>query len=159
MSIETVFSVPFVTGKGRPRFTRQGHVYTPAETARDQAAVTAAYQAASTQQHGRVMKAPKGTPVEVHIATTRPIPKSAPKSLTREPDVYGGKGSPDIDNVVKLVLDALNGLAWADDCQVVRIYAIRNPRTRAIEQARTDVRIVWAEPERPAQLALFGGKA
>ena len=30
---------------------------------------------------------------------------------------------PDIDNVVKLVMDALNGVAYDDDKQVVRQYA------------------------------------
>lgn len=30
---------------------------------------------------------------------------------------------PDIDNIVKVVLDALNGLAYKDDTQVVRVLA------------------------------------
>jgi Holliday junction resolvase RusA-like endonuclease len=40
---------------------------------------------------------------------------------------------PDIDNVVKNVLDALNGLAWKDDAQVVRLSVSKvwsdDPRT------------------------------
>jgi Holliday junction resolvase RusA-like endonuclease len=30
---------------------------------------------------------------------------------------------PDIDNCVKLVSDALNGVAWVDDAQVVEVHA------------------------------------
>jgi Holliday junction resolvase RusA-like endonuclease len=30
-----------------------------------------------------------------------------------------------LDNYVKLTLDALNGVAWADDGQVVRIHAVK----------------------------------
>jgi Holliday junction resolvase RusA-like endonuclease len=32
---------------------------------------------------------------------------------------------PDIDNLAKLVLDALNGVAWEDDNQVAMLYAIK----------------------------------
>lgn len=32
---------------------------------------------------------------------------------------------PDLDNLVKLVLDALNGVAYADDSQIVRIHAFK----------------------------------
>jgi Holliday junction resolvase RusA-like endonuclease len=28
---------------------------------------------------------------------------------------------PDLDNLAKIVLDALNGILWADDCQVVKL--------------------------------------
>jgi len=31
----------------------------------------------------------------------------------------------DLDNYVKLTLDALNGVAWEDDRQVVRISAVK----------------------------------
>lgn len=34
-------------------------------------------------------------------------------------------GRPDLDNLVKLVLDALTGVCWADDAQVVRIMAFK----------------------------------
>lgn len=46
---------------------------------------------------------------------------------------------PDLDNLVKLVNDALNGLAWLDDAQVVEFYADKvfdhRPETR--------VKITW----------------
>ena len=40
---------------------------------------------------------------------------------------------PDIDNLVKIVLDGLNGVAFMDDKQVIELYAIKRysiePRT------------------------------
>ena len=39
----------------------------------------------------------------------------------------------DTDNLLKWVLDCLNGMAWKDDCQVVELYGKKeysdNPRT------------------------------
>lgn len=44
-----------------------------------------------------------------HASQLRP---DAPRRPTRKPD---------IDNLVKAVLDALRGIAWTDDCQVVTL--------------------------------------
>ena len=44
----------------------------------------------------------------------------------------------DIDNMLKLVLDALNGIAWADDHQVVEIQA-RKVQATTKAAARTEV--------------------
>ena len=38
--------------------------------------------------------------------------------------VYYDK-KPDVDNLVKFVLDCLNGLAWDDDAQIVEIDAVK----------------------------------
>lgn len=44
------------------------------------------------------------------------------KPMPREWDVRGGHGtSGDCDNFAKSILDSLNGLAWRDDNQVVRL--------------------------------------
>lgn len=43
----------------------------------------------------------------------------------------------DIDNLEKAVLDALNGVAWHDDSQVVRVVKSKSYGT----EARTTVRI------------------
>lgn len=52
------------------------------------------------------------------------------------------KGAPllprcDVDNAAKACLDALNGVAWADDCQVSRLVVEKSYGT----EARTTVRI------------------
>nr|DAN73502.1 MAG TPA: Endodeoxyribonuclease RusA [Caudoviricetes sp.] len=56
----------------------------------------------------------------------RELPKSRPKRLLAELDT----AKPDIDNVTKAVLDALNGVAYDDDKQVVSLRVTKLPRTR-----------------------------
>lgn len=51
---------------------------------------------------------------------------------------------PDIDNIVKTVLDALNGLAYKDDNQVVQVLATK----RYQDKARVDVTIVELPTEK-----------
>jgi Holliday junction resolvase RusA-like endonuclease len=51
----------------------------------------------------------------------------------------GTRARKDIDNMVKLVLDSLNGVAWTDDVQVSVVLARRVYTVK--ERARTVVRI------------------
>lgn len=46
----------------------------------------------------------------------------------------------DIDNMLKLVLDGLNGLAWPDDSQVTRVSA-RKSYVASRDEARTEVAV------------------
>jgi Holliday junction resolvase RusA-like endonuclease len=50
------------------------------------------------------------------------MPKSAPKK-DRERGIVPKLTKPDIDNVVKIVCDGLNGVAWIDDSRVWKISA------------------------------------
>lgn len=64
---------------------------------------------------------PDKTPVCVTITACFGIPKSASRK-TRAAMLSGQNyptKKPDVDNVIKIVLDALNGFAWHDDAQVV----------------------------------------
>ena len=132
------FSVPFVRGKGRVRFVRAtGRTYTPDATAEAMELIRMAYAKESQGQ-----MAAKGVPVRVSIATTRAMPKSRPRRLEEEPDVY----KPDCDNIAKLCLDALNGVAWADDTQVTTLVVQKMPRLRGGED-RTTIAISWEEVE------------
>lgn len=51
---------------------------------------------------------------------------------------------PDLDNVVKQVCDALNGVAWLDDAQVVRVAASKWHAAQG-ESARLEVEIEEGE--------------
>lgn len=119
-----------VMGKGRPRFTRGGHAYTPKGTRDYERAIREAFENAP----GRPPE-PFSGPVSVCIKTYRQLPKSTPKSVIREPDTH----KPDADNVAKVVLDALNGVAWIDDAQVTSLTVVKLDRTRDPE--RLSVRI------------------
>lgn len=55
--------------------------------------------------------------VEIEIQAWFPRPKSKIWK-TRQMPAYRHTKKPDIDNVTKAILDALNGLAWVDDAQV-----------------------------------------
>ena len=94
-------------GKGRPRFRRDsGHAYTPERTR--------AYEKALRQEAALAMRGKKimTGPVEVHVTAFFPIPKIG--TTHRSPT-----GRPDVDNILK-VLDALNGIVFKDDAQIVK---------------------------------------
>lgn len=104
-------------GKGRPRFTRNGHAYTDAAT--------------KTYEH-RIALACKGAmngapPSEKGVEVTLSIRVAPPESVSKRKsaDMLDGKilplKKPDIDNVLKAVCDACNGIAYRDDRQVVGI--------------------------------------
>lgn len=65
-----------------------------------------------------------GQPLEVKILAFYEVPKSYSKKKKQEMldgQLYPTK-KPDIDNIAKCVLDALNKLAYRDDTQVVRLH-------------------------------------
>lgn len=119
-----------VRGKGRPRFTRGGRPYTPKTTRDYEVDIREAFENAS----GRPQE-PFSGPIAVCIMTYRQLPKSTPKSVIREPDTH----KPDADNVAKVVLDALNGLAWLDDSQVTRLTVVKLDRMRGPERLSVSI--------------------
>lgn len=147
-AVNVSFTVPLVAGKARHRTTRAGHVYTPKATADAEAAVWAAYEGESMRKYGRVVRAPAHVPVRVEVTAYDGLPKSRSRRVAFEP--YTCK--PDIDNILKLVLDGLNprrGLrtgAWADDAQVTSVAVDKMGRFRGGDR-RTEVTIIWEEPD------------
>lgn len=107
------------TGKGRPRFVRAtGRTYTPSATlSAEQRIQAAAFAALLTRLDG---------PVRLTVIAFNEIPPSWSRKRAAEArtEVHDQR-KPDIDNLVKLVMDALNGIAWADDKQVVELLAAK----------------------------------
>lgn len=139
------FAVPFVAGQQRPRLTSRPFphaVKTKADRARE-SAIRAAFLDALPEGAALPLH-PRGTEVRVSITCTAP----APKTVRRGCVPYTVK--PDLDNVCKLVLDALNGVAWADDAQVVSIFANKLSRVAQGAPAMTEVQV--APCEMPAWL-------
>ena len=64
-----------------------------------------------------------GCEVHVNIHAMFPIPKSFSKAKREKAIAWeiAPQTKPDLDNVVKAVLDGLNGVAYADDKQVTRL--------------------------------------
>lgn len=65
-------------------------------------------------------------PIEILVDSYRMLPKSTPKKVTREHDTK----KPDNSNRLKSVEDALNGVAYVDDAQIVHDDAWKFPRER-----------------------------
>lgn len=101
--------------KARPRFTRSGHAYTPKKTAEYESMIRNCWQLA----HNDVLTGD----LKVRIDFYMPIPKSmskADKQKAIEEELLPSK-KPDIDNLAKAVLDALNEVAYWDDKQIVKL--------------------------------------
>ena len=104
--------------KQRPRMTKKGFVYTPKETIAYENYIKCVFQ----------NKYPSHEPftgiVEADIKAIFPVPKSYSKKKTKElletHDNYTHK--PDLDNIAKIVLDSLNGIAYRDDSQVTILH-------------------------------------
>ena len=107
-------------GKGRPRFTKTGHTYTDRKTVEAERAIAEAYKA----KYGNDI-IPADQPVGLRIYAGFRIPKSDTKQ--KKADKINRKILPtiksDIDNICKLVMDGLNGVAYEDDKQVVIVLA------------------------------------
>jgi len=104
-------------GKERPRFA--GHAYTPRRTEVAERAIGWYYR---TQAGNRVFRLPSITIVAVFEP-----PKSA-KKATRAAMLAGEirpTVKPDWDNIGKLVCDALNGIAFNDDKDIVEAAVIK----------------------------------
>lgn len=108
-------------GKGRARFGH-GRTFTPKETVMAENDIRAAWKAVGAPR----LEGPIALDVELYV--TRPkahyavsgalsaVGRRMPRPSNRKPD---------LDNAVKLIMDALNTRAWADDVQVVELFVGR----------------------------------
>lgn len=118
-------------GKGRPRFnTRTGHAHTPQATRTAEARIADAWIGAGS------VRLPDG-PVFCRVEAVM----SRPAGHWRTDGSLSAAGvrapwptkKPDLDNIIKLVGDSLNKLAYRDDADIVRVDAVRrwcNPGER-----------------------------
>lgn len=115
-------------GKARPRFnTRTKTAYTPSKTAEYEGEVAMAYRIAGGN------KKLDGA-VSIDVTAYFAIPKSTPKKKLFQflQNIFRPIKKPDIDNILKIIMDGLNGIAYEDDKQVVsgriRKFYSREPR-------------------------------
>lgn len=97
------------TAKGRPRFAG-GHAFTPAKTRMAEEGLKEGLLAEGAECY------PRDTALKVDLVFGVPRPKRKVILPTTRPD---------LDQYVKLVLDAGNEVLWADDAQIVSITAIK----------------------------------
>ena len=106
--------------KARARVTSRGFAYTPKRTA-DAEKVVASY----ARQY---IKAPLEGPIAMVLSFCFEIPKSwnkNKKDLALK-GMFCMTARPDVSNCVKLCEDALNGIAYKDDSQIVRLSATKS---------------------------------
>lgn len=113
-------------GKGRPRVTagrgKFAHAYTPKKTKDYEDSVRFAFMATTDAP---MPIYPREISLEAHMTIAMSIPKSYSKKKTEQcrTGIIVPNKKPDIDNVVKSILDACNGYCFEDDSQIVRLKA------------------------------------
>ncbi len=114
----TVYGEP--QGKARPRFRKVGNfvqTYTPQKTKSYEDEIKMFARAAMGSSK------PLETPVDLYLYIRKGIPASYSKK--RRNDCISGTEQvttkPDIDNVLKAFMDAMNGIVYLDDKQIVTI--------------------------------------
>lgn len=119
--MKITFTVPGEPqGKARPRFDSVRHrTYTPIKTKHYEELIAECYQLAGGHLFDE--------PVLVRVLACYGVPVSISK---KRRELLLGQGEavkrkPDLDNVVKAVLDALNLIAYNDDKQVVSLIAAK----------------------------------
>ena len=120
------FTVPgSPQGKMRPRVVKRGNfvqTYTPDKTVNYENLVKLMY---GQEAKGRVFDREKS--LRVLIVALYDIPQSTSKKraeLMRIGEIRPTK-KPDLDNVAKIICDALNGVAYHDDAQVVDLKVVK----------------------------------
>lgn len=108
-----------VRGQGRPRMRRNGHVYKDAKSRKYEDKIKSEYINGGGVYFG-------DRPISMRIVIHRALPKSKPKRIMFEADTH----KPDASNVLKAVEDALNGIAYKDDSQIVKVIVVKKPRER-----------------------------
>ncbi len=106
--------------KGRPRITTRGgyaRAYTPKKT-RD-------YEAQVEAEARKVMgrRKPLDGPLAVVVIAYMPIPASWgwTKKLAAARQIIMPTSRPDLTNIAKAAEDALNGVVWNDDSEIVSL--------------------------------------
>lgn len=124
----TIYGEP--VAQGRPRFTKAGgfvRAYDPAKSRnyKDYIKLVASEHKPDKPLEGAL---------ELHVTVCRSIPKSFSrrKAEAAERGEIRPTTKPDVDNYLKGVKDALKGIIWRDDSQIVRVvadkYYSRQPR-------------------------------
>lgn len=125
--------------KGRPRFrVFRGFVqsYTPAKTKLAEKAIKEEFQKSYPD-----FDKPFNGPIRLTVRFFMPVPESISKK--KKSLLYGKSHTkkPDLDNLVKTVCDALNGVVWNDDSQIVELYETKQYALESDEPSTC----VWIE--------------
>lgn len=121
--------------KARPRMTRRGVVYTPKTTLDAEARIRSAFISEVGETD------PTDKPIVLEVAFFYEPPKSWSKIKRASAMLTPKVSRPDVDNLVKTVMDGLNGVAWVDDSQVCYIKAMKY----YAEADKTSIKVSWRD--------------
>ncbi len=102
--------------KGRPRMTSRGHAYTPQRTREAEQAIADAFRKLNVTPFADV-----AVSIRIDCVFAPPQSWSKRKQAAARQGAVKKTTKPDADNLAKTVCDALNGLAWDDDSQIVKL--------------------------------------
>lgn len=85
--------------------------------------------------------APLDGPLQVRAEFVLPRPKSLPKRLPTPPHTK----KPDVDKLIRAVMDALTGVVWRDDSQVIDLHPTKR-YAELDEQPGVHLRVTVARP-------------
>ena len=109
----------------RPRVTRSGMSYVPKETQKSKRAIARAFK--NTCGDVDTFDGPVAVSVTIYRPMTKALAKKVDVAIRHgrelDPSLFLAPTKPDLDNQIKTVLDALEGLAYNNDSQVVDLVA------------------------------------
>jgi len=108
-----IYTTPI--GKGRPRVViakGKSHAFTPLRTVIAEQEIKVA-----TYLRYKEPPFPQGTPLSLSVVFYMPRPKSLPKKVTEHTK------KPDLDNLLKTLMDGLSGYLFYSDAEVVQVNA------------------------------------
>lgn len=110
------------TGKGRARHG-QGRTFTPRATVLAEQAIRCAWQ---DEGSPRLPDGPVALTVTMRVERPRGhFKRDGSLTAEGERNPFPHRKKPDVDNCIKLVMDALNKHAWGDDVQVIEAHVYR----------------------------------
>lgn len=115
---------------------KTGTVYNPKENTEAEKVIADAW----TAVNGDGFKTYEGA-VELRVWFKREVAKREPKRKVGSYQLQ----KPDVDNVAKLVMDALNGVAYADDVQVNSLQIRRDLQWNPGSRANLCIELVYLE--------------
>jgi len=129
-------------GQGRPRATARGGFASVYKASADRKYEQSVAKVAAAAMAGRD---PMEGPLSVSLRFRMAIPKSATKRV--KASMAAGEippcTKPDLSNLVKAIEDAMNGIVYVDDCQIVRAFQTKI----YAEQPGVDVRVEAFQPQ------------
>lgn len=99
------------TPKSRPRFVKTGRAFTDKKTVTAEKLIALRAKSASSSE---IWRFPIQLSLRFHFFPPKNFKGKIPSWRPKRPD---------LDNLAKLVKDALNGVLWVDDAQIVKLDA------------------------------------